>query len=395
MNPRSGQRTAPASPRLVPSAGARIAYLAHDLADPAVLRRVRMLHRAGATVKVLGFHRSPTAPADLDGAEVVGLGQSFNGRLAQRALLTLRQILSVPRMGPWIKGADVVLARNLEMLAIAAPARAMHARDARLVYECLDIHRLMTSRGWGGRVLRALEQILMRRAQLLIVSSPAFLRDYFEPWQGLHARLDLPVLTLENKVFAATAPMLAPRSPGPPWRIGWFGVLRCRRSLELLRQLAWREHGAVEVVLAGRPSEREVPDFHRAVALTPGLKFVGGYAAEDLERLYRTVHFSWTIDYFQEGANSEWLLPNRLYESGRFAAVPIALKGSETGAWLERRRLGLVIGDPARDLGPYFAGLDAVAYAALEARIRRAPRGWFQAGAADCAELLQALAEAA
>ena len=44
-------------------------------------------------------------------------------------------------------GADVVLARNLEMLIIASRARNLYAPRAALVYECLDIHRLLLSQG--------------------------------------------------------------------------------------------------------------------------------------------------------------------------------------------------------------------------------------------------------
>ena len=36
----------------------RIAYFVHDLSDPAVGRRVRMLRTGGAEVTVLGFRRA-------------------------------------------------------------------------------------------------------------------------------------------------------------------------------------------------------------------------------------------------------------------------------------------------------------------------------------------------
>ncbi|MBV9995261.1 MAG: glycosyl transferase family 1 [Caulobacteraceae bacterium] len=372
----------------------RIAYFVHDLSDAAVLRRVRMLRERGAEVTVLGFRRTAAAPAFVHDAPAVDLGRSFDGRLGRRALGVVRQVLRAPALAD-VRGAQVVLARSLEMLVVGDAARRAHAPNARLAYECLDVHRLMVSPGPAGRLLRALERAILRRAQLLIVSSPAHLTSYFEPRQGLNRSLRLPVLTVENKVFELPAARprgcVPARRPGPPWRIGWFGMLRCRRSLELLSQLARRRPGQVEVVIGGRPSEREFADFEADVARTPGMIFAGAYAPEDLEALYGSVHFSWAIDYFEEGANSRWLLPNRLYEGGRYGAAPIALKGTEVGRWLEQRGLGLVVEDPLYDLERFFGDLDAGAYRTLEEKSRRAPPEWFRAGTGDCGRLLQAL----
>ena len=55
----------------------RITYFVHDLSDPAVTQRVRMLRAAGGQVKLLGFRR-PSAPVPhIDDVESVDLGQTF------------------------------------------------------------------------------------------------------------------------------------------------------------------------------------------------------------------------------------------------------------------------------------------------------------------------------
>src|SRR6185503_18737285 len=100
-----------------------------------------------------------------------------------------------------LRDADILLARNLEMLAIASAARRKHAPNATLVYECLDVHRLMLSNSVSGRVLRFLERSLMRKARLLIVSSPAFISQYFAPKQGVGTSWDQPVTIVENKML--------------------------------------------------------------------------------------------------------------------------------------------------------------------------------------------------
>ncbi|HUZ13023.1 MAG TPA: glycosyltransferase [Caulobacteraceae bacterium] len=374
-----------------------VAYFVHDLSDTGVARRVRMLQDAGAEVRVIGFRRQGRTPCAFDGAPSIELGLTHDGGFRRRALSVARQLLRAPALAGHLGRPDVILARNLEMIVIAAVARALHAPQSRLAYECIDIHRLMLSQRWTGRALRLVERAMLRRSQLLIVSSPAFLRAYFEPRQKL-SRRGPATLLVENKVLelrpspGAGAPA---RVPGPPWRIAWFGMLRCHKSLDLLRRLAEARPGLVEIMIAGRPSARELPDFEAVVAASPGISFIGSYAPDQLAGLYRQAHFAWAIDYFEEGGNSAWLLPNRIYEGGLHAATPIALRGSETGDWLEARGLGVVMREPAEELAPFLESLDAERYRALEERSRRAPRAWFAAGRRDGRELLQALAGAA
>ena len=128
--------------------------------------------------------------------------------------------------------------------------------------------------------------------------------------------------------------------------------------------------GSVEIVIRGRVATSVLPDFDAVVAATPGLSFGGPYdRARDLPALYGDVHFAWAIDFFEAGSNSDWLLPNRLYEAGLFGAVPIACRDVATGAWLAERGLGVLLGRrprhrrSIRPANPRHGGL------------RRAPRG--------------------
>jgi hypothetical protein len=56
----------------------RILYLVHDLADPAVRRRVTMLEAGGATVTLAGFRRGPV-PERVDGPAPIELGRTEDG----------------------------------------------------------------------------------------------------------------------------------------------------------------------------------------------------------------------------------------------------------------------------------------------------------------------------
>ena len=373
----------------------RIAYLVHDLNDPAVARRVRMLCAGGADVDLMGFHRGEAAPAEVAGVSALSLGRTRDGRMAARAASVLAAVLRSGPLATRLAGADVVMARNLEVLAIAV--RALAGSRTPLIYECLDIHRMMLGGGLAGRLLRRLERRLLRRAALLIVSSPAFLRAYFEPRQGFcgqallleNKALDLEALDLEAGAEVSPPELLA---KAPPWRIGWYGAIRCAKSLKRLTELARRMEGRLEVRIAGRPALDQFDDFYAEVAAAPHLTFLGSYTPADLPRLYGEVHFTWAIDYFEEGLNSAWLLPNRLYEGGLYGSVAVALRGVETGRWLAARGAGVLVDDPVAELEALLSGLDAAGYAILRAQAQAIPVDDLRTTRADCRALVARLA---
>jgi succinoglycan biosynthesis protein ExoL len=373
----------------------KLVYFVHDLNDPAVHRRMRMFHAGGAVVSLIGFHRGPP-PATVDGVVPWPLGHTADARLWQRAVAVLGSVLSSARWRSLCTGADAIVARQLETLVLAALARRILTPSAPLIFECLDIHRLMGAPGLGGRLLRAAERRLLTRCQRLLVSSPHFVRCHFA---RVHQRLP-EVTVVENKAltFEFEAPLgrdrcARPRPFGTPWRIGWFGVIRCARSLRLLANLALACPGTVEIVIRGRVAKSVLPHFDTVIAATPGLSFGGPYdRARDLPSLYADVDFAWAIDFYEAGSNSDWLLPNRLYEAGLFGAVPIACQDVATGAWLAERQVGVLLeGDPAKSAETFIRTLDAARFEALQAGLAALPKTTFLYTREDCRELVGSL----
>jgi hypothetical protein len=376
----------------------KLAYFVHDLTDPAVRRRVRMLRAGGAEPVVLGFRRAKAAPEAIEDAPAIDLGRTYDARLGQRARATALAALTAGRWKALLGPCQAVMARSLEMLTVASAARPACGLGGPLVYECLDIHRMMLGEGAKSRAMRAVERALLSRVDLLIVSSPAFLDAYFGPRQGVGVRLPVRTLLVENKVLElghAPGPLPAggPQA-GPPWRIGWMGAIRCRKSLDILMRLAERRPDLVEVRLHGRPAYSEFDDFDAQVLRLSNLRFGGPYRAEGLPDLYAQVHFAWAIDFMEEGLNSSWLLPNRLYEASRFGAVPIALEGVETGRRLARSGFGVRLPAPEA-LEHFLAGLTPRRYAGMRRALAAQPLDAFVAREADCRALVRAIADAA
>jgi succinoglycan biosynthesis protein ExoL len=375
-----------------------VLYLAHDLADPAIRRRVMTLQAGGADVTLAGFQRGENRLAQVDGVTPVVLGETADGRFVQRIASVVKSAFSIGRKLRGVRKPDVIIARNLEMLALSRRALAIFGHDIPLVYECLDIHRLLLNDGPAGKAITAAQKFFARDAKLLITSSPAFVDNYFTPRSGLN----LPLLLLENKVLALdneTVGGATPRMPlpGEPWKIGWFGALRCRKSLEILAEFAKRMDGKVEVVLRGRPAYSEFNDFDGFVANAPHVTFHGAYRnPEDLASIYNEIQFTWAIDFFEEGQNSSWLLPNRLYEGCLHGALPIALSGTETGRFLEKRKIGHVIETAdAQSLETLFSGIDAQGYKEKFDTLAALDRHQWLTDKEDCRQLVHKLASLA
>jgi succinoglycan biosynthesis protein ExoL len=319
-----------------------------------------------------------------------------DGRFAQRLAAVARAALTLGAKLRGVAKPDLIIGRNLEMLALANRAKALFSADTPIVYECLDVHRLLLRQNGVGKAMRAAERLLGRNSVLLMTSSPAFVREYFEPFRQFSA----PVALLQNKVLeiAGKAPdglqLAAPPAAGETWKIGWFGALRCAKSLALLSAFTRQMGGRFEVVLRGRPAYSEFDDFDRLVAAEPYVHFGGPYRnPEELAQIYGEVHFSWAIDFFEEGLNSSWLLPNRLYEGCRYGAVPIAMRNTETGRFLADRHLGKLLDEPSVDaLAALFEDLTPETYSAARRKILAEDRGTWVCDVRDCRALVERLA---
>ncbi|WP_096786084.1 glycosyltransferase [Rhodobacter sp. CZR27] len=322
----------------------RILYLAHDLDDSAIWRRAAMLRAGGATVQLAGFRRRAGPLPE----EAILLGRTADARMTQRAASVVKAAAGLGRSLAEAARPDVILARNLEMLALAVRAKALWP-GCLVVYEVLDIHRLMLGDSLRARAMRAIERRLLRRAGLVLTSSPGFINEYFQPFQQTRA----PIRLVENKCFypqGAMPPAPLRRAVTAPITIGWFGILRCAWSLDCLDRITRQQPGRYRVILRGKPALDQMPDFHDRVADNPDLHFGGAYRnPEDLEAIYGEVHLSWLIDRFDAGKNSDWLLPNRLYEGCRHHAVPVALAGTEAANFLADLAIGLTVPDATTD----------------------------------------------
>lgn len=335
----------------------RVAYFGHDIADAAIRRRVAALVADG--IEVTGFmmrRRDDVSPnwenIELGQTEDASFGHEGTGlisslsRVRDRCAAVFSGAARAARDDRLVQ-ADVILARNLDMLACALKARRRVGLSTPVIYECLDVHRLLCRGDVVGSAMRALERRLLRACDGLIVSSPGFIENHFEPRYG---GFD-PVYMVENRLAAGTAfgprPTAGPGEGAGPVSIGWIGNLRCQRSLDLLLGLADRLGEQVQIHLHGAPARTEIACFEPRINARENVTYHGRYKApEDLADIYAGLDLVWAGDFMEAGYNSVWLLPNRLYEGGYYGVPPIAPAGTQTARWIADRRAGFVVDEP-------------------------------------------------
>lgn len=365
----------------------RIGYIVHNLNDPAVERRCVMLENGGAKVDLAGFCRGAAFSDAIAARNPYMLGETQDAAMFQRTLGMLRSAVFHAPLRRYWERCDVIVARNLEQLFVA---RAV-AGERPLIYECLDIHRTLVGAGLASQAVQAVEARLLPRVDLLLTSSPAFVDNHFAA-----TTLDCPIELVENKLLVENASAFSlPRQPAPGERIciGWFGMLRCCKTLEVLKSLVSAMPEKIEILIAGKPSPAVFPDFEAAIGGHPGVTYVGPYRYADLPELYGRCHFAWTIDWFEEGENSSWLLPNRIYESIAHGCVPIALADIEVGRWLAGHGAGLRVAHP-NAIRAALAGLSPSDVARYQAEVMSVPRAAVLADDSDCRDLVQILGAA-
>ena len=365
----------------------RVVFFGHDAYDPAIQRRIAALENAGASVQAFTMRRGEAiAPS----WENIDLGVTHDAAFAQRLAALTRAAPIVSKRRDILRAADVIYARNLDMLALASWAKSSSGARGALIYECLDIHRFMTRRDALGAAMRSIERSLMKRVSLVVASSPAFISGYFD---NVHPGAKTALV--ENRLpwgfdYGERPRQLGSRSG--PIRIGWFGVLRCRRSLRLLLNLADRFPDNVVLSFRGAPARKELSDFEAAIAGRDNVHYGGRYKwPDDLAGIYSDIDLVWAGDFHDPAANSRWLMPNRLYEGGYYATPPLAPSDCETGRWIDRHGFGFTLPEPLEQTLPAFvAGLDRSKVEAARARLLAAPGDLFLQPRDEMAQVLAA-----
>ena len=370
----------------------RLAFFAHNRKDAAIVRRALAFSNAGVELTGVTYRRDGEAKNPAPGWSKIDLGYVEHCQHTKRILTHLKALWRILVNRHHLRDMDIFYARNLDMLILSLLALSIvRGKKPAVVYECLDVHAALTQRNFNGAVLRWLERKALKRINLLVLSSPGFLREYFAPYQSYHE----PKYLLENKLYLGNkwVPQPDPRSfvDDEPLVLVWVGILRCQLTLDLLKQLAASEGDRILIRLHGIVSDFLIPDFESQLKSFANIAYCGSYRyPEGLALAYSGAHFVWAQELSWSGHNSDWLIPNRVYEGSYFGTLSLAVEGTETAKLVAEKDLGYVLQDAdPQTLIDFVRNTDHSEIAGKRRALLNRPRSDFVAEPEEIKRLLQ------
>lgn len=307
------------------------------LSDSYYRKRIEKLSELGVRCSVLGFERDHYKGKAWD-IPAESLGKIKHGRYFTRIGILFRSIFKIRRAS---KNQDVIYTYNLDILLISWLATLFQSKTIKIVYDVADIRSILVENGLFPTLLRSLERFLLKRVTVVVVASPAYIDGYFIPYQ----KTETTYFVIENKVdkdlLDNQTKSISPISKKDAITIGYFGMLRCERSLKVLKQLAERSQGNIRIMLRGLFLNTEYfeDEFKSLEFAHYGGPFV---YPDDLSEMFKSVDLVWGAHY-QTKPNKNWAIVNRFYQACYFKRPLIVQAGSQNAKLVNRYNIGLEI----------------------------------------------------
>lgn len=301
--------------------------------------RVTELEKLGAKYSVTGFEREYYKGKPWN-VPVKSLGFVEHGKYSKRVGTLIKAIPSIRKQA---ENQDAVLCFNLDVLFITWVALIGLKNKAEIIYDVGDIRSSLMKKGFLPSLLRFIERFLLNRISLLIVTSGAYITEYFSKVQGWNKK---NILLLENKLNKNDAPEPI-KNRKYQWdgrqtlKIGYLGLIRCRDSLLLLNQLTKEAKGKIEVVIRGIYLNTD--DLDDMVKKNPYMDYEGSYVfPDDLAKIHQDLDFSWLV-HAHSMVNTKWARIFRFYHACFYGIPMIAQKGSKDGEEVKNYDIGLCV----------------------------------------------------
>ena len=307
----------------------RVLFLLPVAGQPRYRKRIAAFLENGVDAEVAYFERD-YVPAEEFGCSAKALGELSHGNYLRRIPALLSALTQVI---PLCRKVDLLYCFGLDMAILSL----MSALRKPFVYEVGDITKLQLSKGMSGKLVRFAEKIVCRTACSIVVTSNGFIRNYYDP-AGLRAdRFHV----IENKITEEFVPRTSTSEQRDYLVIGYFGLIRCSRSLKILKRISDESKGKVRVYVRGISFGVDLQQYCGEY-----FEYGGAYTApDDFGSMYGKVDIVWACNSSDRGDERNWLWArtNRFFESCYFQKPLISLKGGEEGAEVESKDIGITI----------------------------------------------------
>lgn len=313
----------------MPSSRPKVLAVQPSLYDAQQMRMLGEIEAAGIDITRVGFSRTSAVRRPVDGIE---LGEVPNGRILRRLWVYFRAIQQIRSLS---RSADVVVAFGSDVaLLVTAASILMGSRP--VVSFISDIPSQVDSGPVISRLARLVEKVAFSTSKLIVVTSEHFAHGYVN--QIAPGRDWVEVRNIPSPLPA----QLTGSTVAAPLTIGYFGLIRCRWSLDVLADLVRRHPDRFRVVVAGIDMlSIDLPQFCAERNMT----YLGTYRSpEDLNQIYSQADIVWTGYTFGSGRrNAAWAKTNRFFEAACYGLPQIGNAATLEGADLLDAGVGIAL----------------------------------------------------
>ena len=300
------------------------------------VKRISALNALNINCIVLAYERNHYPGRELP-VKFTSLGTIDQGAYLKRVRKFFNSVGSVRKN---LRTADFLYAFGLDMAILGWVASSFFQQKPKIIYEVGDIREIFLGSGIISKAARWLDKFISKRARLIVVTSSAFAKEYFQNRLQVN---NTKFFEIENKLDQG---LLEKRLPSERQNsqnklvIGYFGVIRCERSWSLLTKLVKDSAGRVVLNIHGVP--KNIPSFERDCNGIEHLHYYGSYTSpDDLLMIYNSVDLVWVVG-LHGGDNHYWAKRCRYYEAGFFNKPMIGQLNTMDGKIIEQNALGPV-----------------------------------------------------
>jgi succinoglycan biosynthesis protein ExoL len=294
------------------------------------IKRVEIINKLIDQIQVYAFERKGSYPGKKIDFEIDMLGEVTHVSYVKRFVVIVKSINKIRKA---VKNTDVIYTFGLDMLFLGWISKQLSFRkNVKLIYEVGDIREILIGNTPINSIVRFFEKFLLRYVSLLVVTSEAFYNGYFLKVQNVKS---LKYHVIENKldsdIMSAARSQAITEKQYKDFTIGYFGVLRCARTLEILKILAEKGKGKIKIYLRGLPGIKTQKEYDELVSIE-GVVNGGPYVVpDDLSVMYNSVDMVWACYPYhgKEIGNWCWAKTIRFYESCYFRKPLFVQTGTE------------------------------------------------------------------
>ncbi len=319
----------------------RIAFILQVSSHARYWRRIDKLESLGIQSTVFAFERDYYQGSKQD-RNYISLGHIEQQNYKKRVNPLIKSISTIRNE---IGEVDVIYAFGMDTFFIGWIATLFRNKNVIFVYEVGDIRVVFTKKGFLPKLFRFMEKLLLKKADLLVVTSEAYIKGYFKNIQKIR-KLNYHVIENKSELNSDTVNINENnnRQSSKRIRIGYFGILRCLRSLEILRILLKKYESKFElyirgVVTKGAEIVSELRTMENAMV-------EGEYKVpDDLPSMYSQIDIIWACYPYMgsETGNWMWAKTTRFYEACFFKKPMITLVGTQDSYFVIEKGIGLAL----------------------------------------------------